>query len=62
MFGKKKKENELIKAVTMTTIGGYTALAVGVEIKKAENEEARKQKEREEKAKKIANFLLDIID
>lgn len=46
----------------MTTIGGYTALAVGVEIKKAENEEARKQREREEKAKKIANFILDIIE
>lgn len=62
MFGKKKKENKLIKAVTMTTIGGYTALAIGVEMKKAENEETRKQKEREEKAKKIANFILDIID
>lgn len=58
----RKKENKLIKAVTMTTIGGYTALAVGVEIKKAENEEARKQREREEKAKKIANFILDIIE
>ena len=59
---KKKKENKLIKAVTMTTIGGYTALAIGVEMKKAENEETRKQREREKKAKKIANFILDIIE
>lgn len=59
---KKKKENKLLKAVTMTTIGGYTALAIGVEMKKAENEETRKQREREEKAKKIANFILDIIE
>lgn len=61
MFGK-KKENKLLKTVTMTTIGGYTALAIGVEMKKAENEETRKQREREEKAKKIANFILDIIE
>lgn len=58
----RKKESKLTKAITMTTIGTTTALMVGVEIKKAENEEARKQKEREEKAKKIANFILDIIE
>lgn len=61
MFGK-KKESKLVKAATMTTIGATTALMVGVEIKKAENEETRKQQERKEMANKIANFILDIIE
>ena len=57
-----KKNNKIKKAATMTTIGMTTAAMIAVEMKKADNEEARKKREREEKVNNLVNLFSIFID
>ena len=57
-----KKNNKIKKAATMATIGMTTAAMIAVEMKKADNEEARKKREREEKVNNLVNLFSIFVD